>query len=445
MRAALRSPWAWAVVALAVRLAYVLAGSGLDAVPWSDSVDYHRLAAHLASGRGFTLGPDDALYPTTFRPPLVPALVAPLYALFGPRYGLSLLLQALLGALVVPVAAAVARGVARDALLARGVARAVDRDERFVARAAALTAAAIAVWPPLVYFTGALLTETTASLLVTLSLLLALGLRTAGGTRRALALGAILALAALARPTALPLAAVLLAWLALAGPRPRAARMRAVGLALVAFGLVLLPWTARNRAVTGAWIPLTSGGGAALWDGNNPLVAADPRWRGGALSLRAVEPYAQEFAGMDELAIDRHAGARARVFLAADPARAARMATWKLQRFFRVTSETAVSGDFGPPGSVWARLARAIDPLVVSWGVLLPFCAAALGWALARPGRAACAPALAVVVQAALAAVYWGSLRFRAPVEPALVVLGTCGLLVAFEFVSDRRRRRSPP
>ena len=45
------------------------------------------------------------------------------------------------------------------------------------------------------------------------------------------------------------------------------------------------------------------------------------------------------------------------------------------------------SGDAGPPGSAWARLARAIDPLVVTWGLLLPFCAAALGWALAHPGR----------------------------------------------------------
>ena len=76
--------------------------------------------------------------------------------------------------------------------------------------------------------------------------------------------------------------------------------------------------------------------------------------------------------------------------------------------------------------------------------VLLPFCAAALGWALAHPGRAACAPALAVVVQAALAAVYWGSLRFRAPVEPALVVLGVYGLLGALAMVSGRRRRSSP-
>jgi hypothetical protein len=431
VRSALRSPWAWAAVALAVRLAYVLAGPGLDATPWSDSVDYHRLAAHLASGRGFTLGPDDALYPTTFRPPLVPALVAPVYALFGPRYGLALVLQALLGALVVPVAAALARKVARDA----------GRSERFITAAAALTAAAVALWPPLVYFTGALLTETTASLLVTFALLHALRLRTAGGAWSAFGLGAVLALAALARPTALPLAAALFAWLALAGPRPRGVRVRDVGLAFLSFALVLAPWTARNRAVTGAWIPLTSGGGAALWDGNNPLVAGDPRWRGGAVSLREVEPWALEFAAMDELAIDRHAGARARAFMAEDPARTARMAGWKLARFFRVTRETTVSGEAGPTGSARAQLARAIDPLAVTWGLLLPFCVAALGWALAHPGRAACAPALAVVVQAALAAVYWGSLRFRAPVEPALVVLGVYGLLGALAMVSGRRRR----
>ncbi len=434
MRAALRSPWAWAALAFAVRLAYVLAGPGLDAVPWSDSVDYHRLAAHLASGRGFTLGPDAALYPTTFRPPLVPAIVAPLYALFGPRYGLALVLQAILGALVVPAAAALAGALARDA----------GRDARFATRAATLTAAAIAVWPPLVYFTGALLTETTASLLVTLALLLAVRLHADGGTGRALALGTTLALAALARPTALPLAAALLAWLALFGPRPRGARGREVALALVACALVLLPWTLRNRAVTGAWIPLTSGGGAALWDGNNPLVAADPRWRGGAVSLREVEPYAHEFAGMDELAIDGHAGARARTFLAEDPVRGLRMAGWKLARFFRTTGETAVSGSAGPPGSAWALLARAIDPLAVTWGVLLPFFIVGFAWALAHPGRIACAPAIAVLVQAALAAVYWGSLRFRAPVEPALVVLGSLGLLFALARLSAPSTRSRP-
>jgi len=135
--AVVRSPWTWTFVALAVRAAYVLAGTGLDGAPWSDAVDYHRLAARLAEGRGFTLGPDDAPYPTTFRPPLLPALIAPFYALFGPRYGIGLLVQAILGALVVPAAAA----------LAAESARAAGRDEVTAARARTLTAILVALWP----------------------------------------------------------------------------------------------------------------------------------------------------------------------------------------------------------------------------------------------------------------------------------------------------------
>src|SRR5262245_29268795 len=154
------------LVGFALRAAYAVGSSGLDGVPWSDAADYHTLAARLAVGQGFTLGPASAPYPTTFRPPLLPALVAPFYALFGPRYGVGLLAQAALGALTVPVAAA----------LAAECTRLIGRDARFVARARTNTAILVAMWPALVYFAGALLTETLAALLVTTALLLAVRL-----------------------------------------------------------------------------------------------------------------------------------------------------------------------------------------------------------------------------------------------------------------------------
>ncbi len=433
LAAVLAAPWTWALVAFAARAAYALAPAGLDGVPWSDAADYHRLAARLAAGAGFTLGPDAAPYPTTFRPPLLPAVVAPFYALFGPRLGIGLLVQAALGALTVPVAAA----------LARDVARAAGRDAGFAARAATASSVLVALWPSLVYFSGALLTETLAALLVTASLLLAVRLGRHGGARRALALGLVLALASLARPTALPLAAVLVGWIALAPARPAPARLREAALVAVALVAALAPWTARNLAVTGAFVPLTTGGGAALWDGNNPLVATDPRWRGGAVSLREVEPYAGEFAGMSELEIDRHAARRAAAFLAADPGRVPGLVAAKLARFFRVTSETPVSGQAAPAGSWPARWARAVDPLLVTWGLLLPFCAGALLVALARPRGPRFPLVAAVATQAALAAVYWGSLRFRAPVEPALIVLGVGGALAVLAALAPRAGQRS--
>ncbi|MGH7725093.1 MAG: glycosyltransferase family 39 protein [Candidatus Eiseniibacteriota bacterium] len=419
MRRLLASPWTWAVVAAAVRFAALALGPGLSVAPYSDSVDYHRLAAHLASGAGFALGPDGALFPSTFRPPLLPFVIAPFYALFGAHYLVALLVQIALGALLVPAVHALAREVAGPATGTGASARA------HVPLAAAI---ATALWPPLIYFSITLLTETLTALLQVVAVILAVRLLTRGGAALALGLGVALGLAALARPTALPLAAALFAWLLLAPRRPARARAIAVGLALLALGFAIGPWIVRNHAVTGRWIGLTSGGGAALYDSNNPIVLTDPRWRGGALSLRQVDPYAGEFRGLDEVEIDRLSAKKAREFLAAHRDRWLEMAGWKLARFFRPFSETPVTGDPAGRGSTLGRIVRAFDPLFFTYGILLPFFAGALLWALARPRSALFAPALAVLVQAALAAVYWGSLRMRAPVEPFIVVLGMFGL-----------------
>ncbi|MEO6463221.1 MAG: hypothetical protein ABIP29_09110 [Candidatus Eisenbacteria bacterium] len=430
-----RSPWTWMVLAFALRAAWAVSRSGLDGTPWSDAADYHRLAARLAAGQGFTLGPDDAPYPTTFRPPLLPLVVAPFYALFGPRYGVGLLVQAALGALVVPAAAA----------LAGESAQAAGRDATFAARARTGTAILTALWPTLIYFSSALLTETLAALLVTVSLLLAVRLWSRGGTALALGTGIALGLAAMARPTALPLAAVLAAWIAL-GParRPWRARLAEASLVAAICILTIVPWTERNHQVSGAWLPLTSGGGAALWDGNNPLVAGDPRYRGGALSLREVEPWASSFRGMSEVEIDRHAGREARTWLAANRARWPELALAKLGRFFRLTSETAVSGSAAPSGTWLSRATRALDPLLFTWGLLLPFFAGAALVALARPRKSPWfAPAVAVLVQALLAVAYWGSLRFRLPVEPALIALGVAGALATWAALRRRVPQRS--
>jgi hypothetical protein len=250
--------------------------------------------------------------------------------------------------------------------------------------------------------------------------------------------------AALARPTALPLALALVAWIAL-GParRPLRARLGEAALVAVACLLAIAPWTMRNHRVSGAWIPLTSGAGAALWDGNNPLVATDPRYRGGAVSLREVEPWASSFRGMSEVEIDRHAATEARAWLGAHRDQWPRLIAAKLLRFFRATSETAVSGSAAVPGSWLGNLARAIDPLFVTYGLLLPFFAGAALLALLRPRHSPLfAPAVAVLVQAALAAVYWGSLRFRAPVEPAIIVLGVSGALAAWVALRHRATAR---
>lgn len=389
-----------------MRVLWLWIGPGFLVQPWSDSLDYHRLAAHLAAGTGFTLGPDDAPYLTTFRPPLLPMAVAPLYALFGPHHLLALLLQVLFSALAVPLAARLAHEAVGE-------------------HAAALTAPLVALWPSLIFFSTVLGTETLAILLSLCALLLAVRAFVRGGTGLALATGVALGLAALARPTALPLAALLFAWVLALAPRPPARRaLEALALAL---GLVLcvLPWTLRNHAVTGRFVLITSGGGCALFDSNNPIVLEDPAYRGGSLSLRQVAPYAEGFKGLDEVGIDSLSAARARAFLGAHLSAWPRMAGWKLARFFRLTSDSGGRG-------------AAHDPIFWSWGLLAPLALVGFARALARPRAPAAALALAVIAQTTLAVIYWGSLRMRAPIEPVLIVLGASTLAWVWERYSSR-------
>jgi peptidoglycan/LPS O-acetylase OafA/YrhL len=84
-------------------------------------------------------------------------------------------------------------------------------------------------------------------------------------------------------------------------------------------------------------------------------------------------------------------------------------------------------------------VARRLDPVWWSFGILLPFFVAGALIALFRPRDAAFVLPLAVLAQAALAVVYWGSLRMRAPVEPAIVVLAVEGLAAGFAGVRSRR------
>lgn len=394
--------WAWAAVAFVARVLYVGVGPGFAVQPYSDSVDYHRLAVHLAHGLGFTLGQEGSLYPTTFRPPLLPALVAPFYALFGPHYMVALVVQAAFGALTVPVVAALAA-------------------ETVGPRPARVTSPLVALWPVLVFFASALGTETLALLLVAVSLLLAVRTFRRGGVVLALGAGLAFGLAALARPTALPLAAAAWAWLLALAPRPFGARARETTVLALGVALCVLPWTLRNRAVTGRPVLVTSGGGAALFDSNNPIVVSDPARHGGALSLREVEPWRAQFRGHDEVGIDSLSAVFARTWLSQHRALWPRLVAWKLARFFRLTGEGGVSGRPAHGGPLR-------DPVFWSWGLLAAFVLVGGVRAAMHPRAAPFALALAVFVQALLAAVYWGSLRMRAPVEPELIVLGAWSL-----------------
>ncbi len=206
-----------------------------------DADFYHTWARRIAAGEW--IGRE-----VFYANPLYAYFLGLVYRLVGPSPEIARLLQHALG-------------VGTVALIAWTARRA------FGAIPAALAGLIAALYRPLLLYEDLLLTETLIVFLAALGLAASLaadGARLAGArdsARRHLGAGFVLGLGLLARPTLLPLAALL--WFALAARR--GALLVALGL-----GLAVLPVTLRNWAVGGSPVLITAHGGETFYVGNYP-------------------------------------------------------------------------------------------------------------------------------------------------------------------------------
>ena len=272
-------------VALALRLLFSL-------VYWvnqpltHDEHEYLGLGQSLAAGRGFVYdepaSPGEA--PERFgRAPIYPVFVS----VFAHGTGVAGVIvavkiaQAVLGTLAVLLIAILARRIAGPA-------------------ATAPAAWIAAVYPPLVWTTGFIWSETLYSVLALGNVLLLGSLidgpsalprtTTAQTARRLAAAGVVGGLAALTRPAHVFFLLLVGLWLLFT--------RRAQWAAIVAIGavLVIAPWTARNYVTYGRPVLIASEGGVTFWTGNHPLaigegdMAANPAIKLDNRRLRAMNP-----------------------------------------------------------------------------------------------------------------------------------------------------------
>jgi 4-amino-4-deoxy-L-arabinose transferase-like glycosyltransferase len=357
-------------------------------------------------------------YPTAFVPPVVPWITSLLYRVTGHHFFAALILQAVIGSLVPLLLAVFAAAT-------------------FGGSVAWLAAWLAAFHPLLVYFSGFLLTETTFTVALLAALIASAAWLKTPRPGRAIGTGMLWGLASLTRPTALMLPALIGAWawvpLGLTvAPRDR---VRQVALLLLGVALVVGPWTMRNAFVFHAYVPVTTGGGRALLDSNNPVVWGDPGLRGGAMGVYEREPWSSRFRGKSEVEVDRLARADAMAFLRAHAAEWPSMALAKLARFWRINTEGGATGHWWRESTPAAALLRLLDPLAIWSLALLPFAA----WGLVRSLSGArrwflALPSLVILYFTLLGVVFWGALRMRVPVEPLVMLLAAAGL-------DDARRR----
>jgi 4-amino-4-deoxy-L-arabinose transferase-like glycosyltransferase len=238
------------ILALALTLR-VAAAIDPSRVPLPDSVRYEQLAADLYQRGSFG---DPGFSNASDYSPGTPLLVAGVYYLTG---GVHPTLARLLLAALSAAAALLAF------LLVR---RLAPRAGPWPALLAALL---VAVYPVFHSFAGMVMSEPLAACALTAAVLAVLWADERGSPRAWALPGLLLGVATLVRPDYLPLGAglALLAGLRVARVHERRDAALAAGLAAVAFAAPILPWTIRNLSHQHRLVPISTGGGKALFIG----------------------------------------------------------------------------------------------------------------------------------------------------------------------------------
>jgi 4-amino-4-deoxy-L-arabinose transferase-like glycosyltransferase len=381
-------------VGLAIRLVYSLVVMG-DRTPGGDGTEFHLLANVIAK-TGQYLQPFQYLYlgrtiPTTEKPPLYPTVLALPSWLGLDSYAAHRVASCLLGGVAVVLIGLLGRRVGGD-------------------RIGLLAAVVAAVYPALWMLDASVRSESLYLPLIALALLLAYA-------RRFVWLGAVIGLAALTRSEALLLLPLLLLFL----PRPR------LRPALVAVGccfLVVAPWLARNWITFNQPTAISTNEGGLLAGAN-----CHAAYYTELVGTWACFPHNDPAWGENEAVISSHLRSRAFHYAGDHAGRVPAVVGVRVLRVWDLWSPGSASG-------LEARIAdRHIDAqraAMASLYLLVPF-AVAGAVVLRRRGQPLgilLAPILFVTLVAALS---YGSTRFRVAAEPSIVVLASLGFAAGWQ------------
>lgn len=220
--------------------------------PADDSAAYYAISKALYEEQSFG-GPE--FRDSSDWSPGAPFLyAASYYATGGAREGTARIVEALLGVATILVVFALGWRLGGREL------------GRWVGLFAAF---AVAVYPPFIHTTGELMSEPPAMLSLPAAILAFLWAGDRGGTWPWLAPGLLFGLTAMFRPEYLLVGFAFVVLAALRAGRRREWRTSLVAalVLLVAFALPIIPWTVRNAIVLDRVVPISTGGGKALYVG----------------------------------------------------------------------------------------------------------------------------------------------------------------------------------
>lgn len=400
------------IFALALRVIYVCVavdsttiGTWLDAGP--------DISLHLLHGRGYVMSWDIAQDFRSFRTPAWPLTLYALWKVFGYSLIVPKLFLAVLSAL---------------SCVSIAVLGAHLYDERVGKWAGFL----MAICTTLIRWTGTLGMETLAvfSLVLGVTLICVPQTRLSTNWRYSLA-GLVFGWLCLTRPIWMVYVAllILVLWFS--------QRQQRTSTALLAAGVVFLvaPWVARNAVVHHALVVASTDGGLAFMEANNPVSF---RHQGGwipgyAASLPEVQ---RRLPRMSEAEFNSWMMQTGIGYIRAEPLAFARVYLLRLGYLWRPSPPLQQAADLGHKHLLW---------LAAYWSLCFVLLATAL--ILLRPWRDGRQwPLLLVLIWGSFSVPLFSSqLRYRAPLEPAILLYAAAGGVALADKLKTSRRRADVP
>jgi len=402
-------------VGLAARLGVAAAlDGGLNGgpAPGSDELEYDSYAWNVAQGRGYRgISPDvaDKEHLTAYRPPGTSLAWAGVYRLFGHRYAAVRVLHGIVGAGTI--------------LLVFWI------GQRCFGRSVGLLAAGVyTVWPTSLLYSSALMSEPLGTFWLMGYVVASLSFAGQPSGSRALWAGLLLGFAILTRPNAglmVPLACL---WAYQFRGHPR---ILVLTLAIpVVSLLVLAPWAYRNYVVFDTFIPLSTGGGDVFLGANNSVVATDPIYYGYWIWPGQIAEYQNALRPLNnEIERDRVARKLALRWLKDN-----RDKWWYLVHSRARRGWTPV---LLPRSPKLYRLA-----MLLSWAPVLILMLVSFFPTLIdslRKGHPGWLLHLVILHVVAGSIVFWGSSRFRYPIEGLCIILSCVTMVWTYRLLSGKQ------
>jgi 4-amino-4-deoxy-L-arabinose transferase-like glycosyltransferase len=393
-----------AVASLSIKLAYIMVlGGGLSAFPseGSDAAFYNWTAYSILKTGIYAYTPGQA---TVAMPPGEPFFLALLYGMSNNSIALAKLAHVAL-----LTAAAILTFFTGKAL--------ADASVGFWA------GLLIAIDPAQAYLSGTFLSEPLFIFWMTLGIFLLVRERPRWNWISLVCAGLCFGLAGLTRNQGWLFAAALT--LGALAMRERLMPLRAAALVLIASVAIIAPWTWRNYQVTGQLILISVNDGLNLWSGNNP----DFTWR---QPMPMSLPIYQVPTGLSETETDSYYRERAIEWITGH------------QADFWLNGARKVLMLYNSDPVSWREQVAEFYRLagVVPYGMLLPFIMLGLAQNLRNEKYSIVLGY--IFFTTAMAFVFYGDSRIRAPIQPYLYLFGVLGLQPAWRWYHSFSHNLAP-